>query len=82
MARILIITDCEQCTRYSEGCQSTYCSEVGATKQAYLWVKVPVINAGAPTVLYLYYDAAQPDNTAYVGDIGSAPATAVWNSAE
>ena len=38
--------------------------------QAYLWVKVPTINAGAATVLYLYYDATQPDNTAYVGDIG------------
>jgi hypothetical protein len=52
-----------------------------ANQQAWLWVKIPTINFNSDTALYLYYDANQPDNTSYVGDVGSAPAQKVWNSA-
>ena len=49
-------------------------------KQAWLWVKVPNISATADTVLYIYYDNSQPDNTDYVGDPNSTPAENVWDS--
>ncbi len=49
-------------------------------KQAWLYVKVPTLSSSADTVLYLYYDSAQPDNTVYVGDTGSTPGQAVWDS--
>jgi len=51
-----------------------------AGEQAWLWVKVPVVYFGSDTILYLYYDSAQPDNTSYVGDTGSTPARNVWKS--
>ena len=43
-----------------------------------LWVKVPSISTTTDTILYLYYDNAHADNTAYVGDTGSSPAQQVW----
>lgn len=52
-----------------------------AGRQAWLWVKVPFVSKDADTVLYLYYDDEQPENTAYVGDTGSTAAENVWNSA-
>jgi len=49
-------------------------------KEAWLWVKVPSISATEDTVLYIYYDNTQPDNTTYVGDPGETPAQNVWDS--
>jgi hypothetical protein len=49
-------------------------------EEADLWVKVPSISSRADTLLYLYYDRNQADNTAYVGDTGSVPAQNVWNN--
>lgn len=51
-----------------------------AREQAWLWVKAPQVSNTTDTVLYLYYDAGQPDNTAYVGDPSSAPAKHVWDA--
>ncbi|MFC1866485.1 DUF2341 domain-containing protein, partial [Chloroflexota bacterium] len=51
-----------------------------ADEQAWLWVRIPIVNFESDTILYLYYDSAQPDNTSYVGDAGSIPAENVWNS--
>lgn len=48
-------------------------------KEAELWVKIPAVSSTEDTVLYLYYDSAQPDNTQYVGDTGSMPGKNVWN---
>lgn len=39
-----------------------------------------VISSTLQTVFYLYYDSAQPDNTGYVGEAGSAAAKNVWDS--
>lgn len=38
-----------------------------ASKQAWLWVKVPSIRISVDTDLYLYYDKDHADNTDYVG---------------
>ena len=51
-----------------------------ASELAWLWVKVPSVAHDADTILYLYYDSAQADNTTYVGDTGSAAAQAVWDA--
>jgi len=51
-----------------------------ANRQAWLWVKVPTVNNTTDTNLYLYYDVDHVDNTAYVGDLNSAPAEGVWDS--
>lgn len=48
-------------------------------EEAWLWVRVPSINSSENTVLYLYYDDNKPDNTAYVGDPGSAASEKVWD---
>jgi len=50
-----------------------------AAKQAVLWVKVPSLSSSTDTVLYLNYDPNQADNTARVGDPGSAAARNVWD---
>jgi len=49
-------------------------------KLAFLWIKVAEISNIVDTTLFLYYDSTQPDNTTYVGDIGDAPATNVWDA--
>jgi hypothetical protein len=49
-------------------------------EKARLWVKVPSVSNTVDTVLYLYYDSTQPDNTTNVGDTNSAPAEAVWDA--
>jgi len=46
---------------------------------AALHVRVPTINSNSSTQLYLYYDAAQPDNTAYIGNLGSSVGANVWD---
>ena len=40
-----------------------------------------VVNASSDTEVYLYFDAAQADNTDFVGVPGSVPGMAVWNDA-
>lgn len=50
-----------------------------ANEKAWLWVKVPSISSSANTVLYLYYDNDQPDNTTYIGTIGSSAGQNVWD---
>ena len=49
-------------------------------EEAWLWVKVPNISATEDTILYIYYDNTQPDNTDYVGDPGETPAQQVWSN--
>jgi len=51
-----------------------------SNEKAWLHVKVPTVKANVDTILYLYYDASQPDNTTYVGDTGDAAAQSVWDS--
>jgi len=51
-----------------------------AREEAWLWVRTPSINNTTDTVLYLYYDMDQADNTVYVGDTGSTAAQNVWHS--
>jgi len=48
-------------------------------EKAWLWIKVPSIVSDVNTILYLYYDNTQDDNTDYVGDPNSIPAENVWN---
>ena len=51
-----------------------------ASAKAWLHVKVPSISDSADTILYLYYDSAQADNTTYVGDTTDAVTHNVWDS--
>ena len=48
--------------------------------EAILWTKIPTVTSGVATDLYFYFDANQPDNTDYVGDIESIPGEDVWDS--
>jgi hypothetical protein len=47
---------------------------------AWIWVKVPFVSSVADTILYLYYDADQMPNTAFVGDTGTPAAQSVWDN--
>jgi len=47
---------------------------------AWLHTKCGSISSSANTVLYLYYDSAQSDNTTYVGVQGSSAGELVWDS--
>ncbi len=49
-------------------------------KNAWLWSKIPSISSTEDTVLYIYYDGSQQDNTAYVGNPGSMVAQNVWDN--
>jgi len=49
-------------------------------EKATLWTKVPTVYSGIDTTLYLYYDSTKPDNTVYVGDVGSSIARSVWDN--
>jgi hypothetical protein len=51
-----------------------------ATQTAYLWVRVPRINPGEDTRLYLYYDPLHAEMTDYVGDTASETAWNVWDN--
>ena len=51
-----------------------------ATQTAYLWVRVPRINPGEDTHLYLYYDPLHAEMTGYVGDTGEPAAQQVWTN--
>ena len=48
-------------------------------EEVFYWVKVPVISSTEDTILYLYYDSSQSDNTDYIGDFGGVPAQRVWD---
>lgn len=45
-----------------------------------LYVRVPILNQGTDTLLYLYYDPDHADNTAYVGFTTDAAAEDVWEN--
>lgn len=47
---------------------------------AVLHVKVPSVSDSADTILYLYYDSSQADNTTYVGDTTDTVTHNVWDS--
>lgn len=49
-------------------------------KQAWLWVKAPVVRNLFNTLFILYFDVTHADNTTYVGDPNSTPAGLVWDS--
>ena len=49
-----------------------------ATQTAFLWVRVPRVDPGLDTRLYLYYDPLHAEMTGYVGDTGEVAAQAVW----
>lgn len=51
-----------------------------ANERAWLHTKISTIVSGTDTELYIYYDSTKPDNTTYVGDVGSTPAQIVWDS--
>lgn len=51
-----------------------------ATQTAYLWVRVPRIDPGLDTHLYLYYDPRHAEMTDYVGDTASETAWNVWDN--
>lgn len=53
-----------------------------ANTDAILWVSRSdwTVSGSANTMVYLYYDNAQSDNTTYIGDTGSTPARNVWDS--
>jgi hypothetical protein len=48
-------------------------------KKATLWSNV-TLSSGINTKYYLYYDVTHVDNTNYVGETGSVPATQVWDT--
>ena len=50
-----------------------------AGEDANLWVKYPTLLSSGDTVIYLYYDSTQVDNSTYIGDTGSTPAQTVWD---
>ena len=55
-----------------------------ANELALLWVSktaTVILDTDAPTEFYLYFDSEHADNTTYVGDIGSTPGAAVWDTA-
>jgi len=44
-----------------------------------LHVKIPSISAISSTIIKLFWDSGQDDNTDYVGDTGDTPAQEVWD---
>ena len=73
--KIAVTTDDEETQCYVEIERFDYANSV-----AWLWIKVPSVASGAETILYLYYDSSQDDNTTYVGDTTDTPAQNVWDS--
>jgi len=71
----IMITNSESVPCYTEVERWDWVNE-----QAWLWAKVPTIVSGTDTELYLYYDKTQINNTHYIGDIGEAAATEVWDA--
>jgi hypothetical protein len=56
--------------------------EINYTCKITLWVSRSdwIISSSEDTILFLYYDSTQDDNTTYVGDPGDTAAQNVWNS--
>lgn len=50
-------------------------------EEAYIWVKMPSVSASEDTVLHLYFDPDQADNTSYGGLPNSVAAENVWDAA-
>jgi hypothetical protein len=50
-----------------------------ASKEAFLWTKVPSISSSTDTIIFLYYDSDAADNTTYVGDTTDSAAKNVWD---
>ncbi len=51
---------------------------VGETAE--LWACIPAVDDTADTIIYLYYDDSQSDNSTYVGVVGSTAGKLVWNT--
>ena len=51
-----------------------------ADEEAWLWGRVPSVSSTTDTILYLYFDSSQPDNSNYIGDSETTPAQNVWDS--
>jgi hypothetical protein len=49
-------------------------------EEVFYWVKVPVISSTDDTILYLYYDSSQADNSSFIGDTTETAARNVWDS--
>ena len=49
-------------------------------EEAWLWASIAgwVISSTVDTIIYLYYDSGQADNSTYVSVSGAAPAQSVW----
>ena len=58
--------------------ESVYWDDSGEIAE--LWISVPSISSSVATELYLYFDNNEPDNTTYVGVVGSIPGKTVWDS--
>lgn len=48
-------------------------------QRANLWVKIPFIDSVTDTTIRIYYDASGGDQTDFVGETGSQPASGVWD---
>lgn len=55
-------------------------SNGGENDRGVLWAKIPSVSSLTDTILYIYYDPTQPNNDAFVGDIGSAVGKSVWDA--
>jgi len=49
-------------------------------EEVFYWVKVPIISSTEDTILYLYYDSSQSDNSSFIGDTTETAARNVWDS--
>lgn len=47
---------------------------------AQLWIKIPAVSSTVDTIINLYYDSTQADNTTYVGGTTTVPAQNVWDT--
>jgi hypothetical protein len=67
----------------SDGTTQLYCEielHDDANEVAWLHIKVPSVSSSAATILYLYYDSSQSDNTTYIGDTTDAVTHNVWDA--
>jgi len=67
----------------SDGTTELYCEIEkwdDANELAWLHIKVPSISSSVDTIIYLYYDSAQTDNTTYIGDTTDAVTHNVWDA--
>ena len=52
------------------------------TEKAVIWVSRSslTLSSSSDTTIYFYFDSSMPDNTDYIGDVGSTPGQNVWDS--